>query len=233
MEILPYLAVTGAELRENPTFPYPIAWLSCQFSARHQGLSNLPTALPRNSMVIISDQIPFQGHDIALMYQQVMQLISFESPSKILLDFQREHTEGLEELVDAFLQLPCPVAVSEAYSHNRDCPVFLSCPPLHIPLTDYLQPWKHREIWLEIAPAGALYRITESGCTVTPCPIKTEDSFPHRNSSPPLRYGLSETEDAVIFHLQRGKEEIDSMLKQAERCGIHTAVGLYQELHKL
>ncbi len=233
MEILLYLAVTETELRNNPTIPYPIAWLSCHFSARHQGLSNLPTALPRNSMVIISDQIPFQDHDIELMYQQILQLISFESPSKILLDFQREFSENLEEFVDRFLQLPCPVAVTETYCHNRDCPVFLSSPPLHISLGEYLNPWKNREIWLEIAPAEAYYRITESGCTVTPCTVKTKTPFPHCNRFPPVKYDIQTEEDAVVFHLQRGKEEITAILTDAERYGIPTAVGLYQELRKL
>ena len=63
MAIAPFLAMTGAEMRNNSVLPDKIAWMACHFSPYGTGLSNLPKNLPAGSLLMVDDITPPHGHD--------------------------------------------------------------------------------------------------------------------------------------------------------------------------
>ena len=136
-----YLAMTAAELRQNPPKSNEIAWMACHFSPYATGLSNCPKQLPPGAMLILNDRTPVCGHDPALVAAQLQDLVENLKCSRVLLDLQRPGESLTESIVDAVLSaLPCPVAVSECYGRDLTCPVFLPPVPLLMSPEDYLAP---------------------------------------------------------------------------------------------
>ena len=230
MGILRYLAMTAGELQSKPQPDFPVAWMSCHFSPNNSGLSNIPTSLPANSMLILDDCFPFQNHDKNIIADQLTEIFSRFQIKKLLLDFQRPKTEDLINLhAHLCATLPCAIAVTESYAEKNDCTVFLSPPPLHRALKDHIAPWKAREIWLEIAPATACYTVTENGCREE-ADSPSEENYLHHDEILHVNYQITAWHDRVEFRLRRTQSEIAHLLKEAETLGISTAVGLYQEL---
>ena len=152
MSINLYLAMTAAEFSSKGKFHSEIAWMACHFSCYGTGLTNLPTALPKGSMVIVNDRTPPWGHDAQKILWQLSDLAHQFSVSRFLLDFQRPGDPETKAIVKALVQsLPCPTAVSDIYAKDLPCPVFLPPGPLHKPLQEYISAWEGREIWLEAA----------------------------------------------------------------------------------
>lgn len=233
MAIPLYLAMTAAEFQADIPLPDAMAWMACHFSSYGTGLSNCPTSLPQGAMLIVNDRTPIHGHSPEVICNQLQELVSEFHLEKILLDFQRPGEQETQALVDILTsQLPCAVAVSEAYTGDGSYPVFSPPPPLHIPLKDYLAPWDGREIWLEAAAICASYTITEKGCRIcTEFPVDS-DTLSLQDTDLHCRYRLDIQRDAACFLLQRSKEEVRQQLQEAEALGVTTAVGLFQDLGK-
>ena len=139
MAIQTFLAMTGAEIGISPLLPPEIAWMACQFSPYGTGLSNLPRQLPPGSLLILDDMTPIRGHDPALICDQLAELTAVLKCSGILLDFQHPDCAETAALAKYLTEaLPCPVAVSEPYAAELDCPVFLPPVPPDVSLANHI-----------------------------------------------------------------------------------------------
>lgn len=220
-----FLAQTAAEIRQQLPKNTQKAWMACHFSPYGTGLSNLPEQLPEGSMVIVNDRTPVAGHDPQRIASQLAQLVQAGNIGHVLLDFQRPGEAQTVAIAKAIVGgLACPVGVSELYAKDLQCPVFLPPLPLHMPLADYIAPWKEREIWLELMPDCAAYTVTENGCTKTAC--DATGTFPHFDAQACCRYRTEVLADAVRFTLVRGAEELEQLRNRTE---ISCFVGLYQQ----
>jgi hypothetical protein len=222
-----YLAMTAAEFEKSSYPPPKIAWMACHFSAYGTGLSNFPTALPEGSILIVNDRIPICGHDPALIAEQLQELVDSLGCSRVLLDFQRPTDGETAALVKAVLEtVPCPVATSPRYAEDLSCPVFLPPVPLLQSPQDYLQPWNHREIWLELAREEATYTVTEDGCVCHP--MEESVVLPHTDENLCCRYAIAPLENRVDFPIRK---DLDMLIAALEKLPQVTClVGLYQEL---
>ena len=224
-----FLAMTGAEISRSFSLPPKIGWMACHFSPYALGLSNLPTILPADSLLMVNDVTPIHGHDPEVIAQQLSSCVQRLQCSGVLLDFQRLENEETAALA-AFLvkQLPCPVIVSEGYSANIDCPILLPPLPHHVPLEEYIAPWQGRDIWLEVAMDAEALLVTESGVAIS----SLLHSIPEGGYEDPAlhcHYRMELSDNSARFTLWRTKEDIDTLLKEAEEKMITAAVGLYQE----
>ena len=229
MAVAPFLAMTAAEFCGSSFLPAKIGWMACHFSPYSVGLSNLPQFLPEGSLLIVNDVTPIHGHDPEIVVRQLRSCVETFRCSGVLLDFQREDTEETMLMAKEIVHtLSCPVAVTEGYAENLSCPVFLSPLPHHIPLADWINPWQDREIWLEVALDAEEILLTEAGASVSPLfHINSEDGF--IDTELHCHYRIDLAEDSVKFSLWRTKEDIASLLEEAESMNIRTAVGLWQE----
>lgn len=229
MAIKGYLAMTAAEFRWFSPKNQNIAWMACHFSPYGTALSNLPTALPENSLLILNDRTPICSHDPELITCQLALLVEKFSCSGLLLDFQRPGEPETAALVEHLLQhLPCPTSVSHLYAADLDCPVFLPPVPIDTPAEEYLTPWSGRDIWLEAALDGCTLELTESGCPQKPLSGPIRDD--HADEILCCHYQIEITPASAIFRLHRTEDDLHLLLRRAESCGVSHAVGLYQEL---
>lgn len=130
-------------------------------------------------------------------------------------------------MAEELVALDFPVCVSECYARDLECPVFLPPLPLTVPLSDYIRPWKDREIWLDAALSCEQITVTDQGSSVkatefTQCPFSDQELHCH--------YRIVKKDDSVVFTLQRTKDDLNDLLAEADNLGITAAVGLYQEL---
>lgn len=230
--VLPlYLAVTGAEISAFSCNRFPMAYMACHFSPYTLGLTNIPDTLPENSMLILTDRMPCQGHSADLVAQQLRDIVEQHRCESLLLDFQRPRSPESEAMVDRIVQsLPCPVAVTESFAPGLSCPVFLSPAPLHMPLAAYLSPWQGREIWLEAALEQEVAILTQQGCECIPQfpPDGLTDGFYDETLC--CQYRTMITPDRITFTLFDTHESLGKKLELAQSLGVARAVGLWQEL---
>lgn len=234
MAIAPFLAMTAAEMQNQSVLPPKIAWMACHFSPYGLGLSNLPKTLPPGSLLMVDDITTPRGHDPVLIAEQLTFCAKNLQCIGILLDFQRQNSPETEAMAKYLTEvLPCPTALSECYAGDLDCPVFLPPVPPSVAPETHFAPWKGREIWLEISLWGEILTLTDQGCTVTPlpCPDPNREGF----SEPKLHchYTIETKENSAGFTLWRNWDDIQELLEEAETLGVTTAVGLFQELHRL
>lgn len=230
MAIRPFLAMTGAEMRNFPHDSQGICWMACHFSPYGLGLSNLPQVLPPGSLLMVDDITPIRGHRPDIITTQLVEAVNRLGCAGVLLDFQRPESEATAALAAQLIAaLPCPVAVSDLYARNLDCPVFLSAPPCHVPTKEHFAPWQGREIWLELSTGAELLTVDQHGCQTEalPCP---PDGGGFEDRALHCHYLTEVREDAAAFTLWRTHEDLAELLKAAENSGVTTAVGLYQEL---
>ena len=224
-----YLAMTGAEFCAADKLPSKTAWMACHFSPYGTGLSNLPGALPEGSMLILNDRTPIHGHDPRLVASQLKECAEKRKAACVLLDFQRLGCAGTSAIAEAVVNgLSCPVGVSEPYAGGLDCPVFLPPTPPDTPLSDYLSPWRGREVWLEAALTCDTITITPDGASrasAFPPP-----SLPHLDPTLHCRYAITLGDGAAQFTLCRTADTLPGLLEEAESLGVTQAVGLFQEL---
>ena len=228
-----YLAMTAAELSSSAQIPRELAWMACHFSPWSQGLTNIPDTLPPGAILILNDREPCQGHSPDLIVQQLTDAVRKLGCESVLLDLQRPPEPEAMAIVSAITAaLPCPVAVSEPYAQEFDCPVFLPPSPLHVPLGEHLAPWTGREIWLEAALCQEDAVVTPGGVTYVPQfpPERLAGGFAEDTLCCNYRTKLSESE--VRFTLYDTQESLEKKLEQARTLGVTRAVGLYQELGK-
>ena len=227
MAIHPILAMTGHEIRETEVLPTKIAWMACQFSPHDTGITNLPTHLPDDAMIILSDENPIHNHDPQRIADQLFRL----RPGSVLLDFQRPRNEPAALIAQTLVQaLPCPVGVSPPYAKEFPCPVFLPPVPPHILLEDHIRPWNGHEIWLELALDASQITITAEGSTLRPILFAEPAENPHHDERLHCHYFIREEPDALRFYLYRTREDVASMLSSVQNPNITHAIGLFQEL---
>lgn len=229
MAIAHYLAMTAEEMAAAPLPPHP-AWMACHFSAYSTGLSNLPDALPEQSLLILNDRVPIHGHDAERICKELRGILDRFHCTKLLVDFQNPVTQEAEELIRQLISaLPCKIAVTANYQ-QEGAAIFLPPVPATVPLREHIAPWNGSEIWLETSLEGQNIRLTQKGAAITPL-IHTETGNTHKDTGLHCRYTIQEEEEnAVCFHCWRTQEELTSLLAEAETLGITTAVGLYQEI---
>ncbi len=233
MAVCQHLAMTAAEIYGTAQLPAQLAYMACHFSAYGTGLSNVPTQLPKDSLLILNDRMPICGHDHALIVQQLQQLVQTLQCCGVLLDFQRPDYPELAPLAAIIADtLPCPVAVSSLYARELSCPVFLPPVPLHKPLDTYIAPWEGRPIWLEGALDAACITVTEQGSQITPMPYKEPSSHALTDAALHCIYETKVTQEAVTFHLYRNKAQLEALLEEATALGVSKTIGLYQQFRR-
>ena len=223
-----YLAMTASEMSSSDTTPANFAYMACHFSSCTQGLSNLPSSLPNNSILILNDNFPCQGHCPGLVSDQLAEIIEKFHCESLLLDFQRPPDPESEAIVEKILSsLPCPVTATPGFCKDT---VFLPPCPLHLPLEEYLLPWKDREIWLEAALCQEDAVVTREGTKFIPQfpPEDLMDGFFDHTLS--CRYKIKTAEDQITFTLFDTPESLAEKLELAQALGVSRAVGLWQEL---
>ena len=229
MGLTRFLAATAGELSECKSIAFPIAWMACHFSSSGAGISNLPQTLPRGSLILLDDSMPFQDHDPQKIAEQLLALSDSLHPKGFILDFQRQNSEENKTLAKFLAQtLPCPVAVSDLYAESLSGPVFLSTPPLWAPLKDHIVPWSNREIWLEAVHTQEVLTLTQDGCHREET-IVTDEPLPYKNEQLHCQYDFCLEKDRAVFTLRRTEQELSSLLHSAESFGITTAISLYQQ----
>lgn len=233
MAVCQHLAMTAAEIYGAVQLPGQLAYMACHFSAYGTGLSNIPSQLPKDSLLILNDRMPICGHDHALIVQQLEQLVQTLQCCGVLLDFQRPEYPELTTLAKTIADaLPCPVAVSSLYAQDLFCPVFLPPVPLHKPLATYIAPWHDRVIWLEAATDAERITVTEQGSEIMLLPYTEPSPDALTDTALHCTYETKITQDAITFHLYRTKAQLEALLDEAETLGIAKTIGLYQQLRR-
>ena len=229
MAIVPYLAMTASEFHAGSPLPCPAAWMACHFSPYGTGLSNLPPALPKGSLLILNDRTPVFGHSPERISQQLAEAAERLECSGILLDFQRPGEERTQAITAAIAALSCPVAVTPPYAEGLDCAVFLPPPPMTTPLQNHLAPWQGRTIWLEAALQQQCVRVDKAGSTALPW---DGDSLPcpHTDDLLHCAYRTEVHSDHIDFFLCRDAVQLRALLEEGQQLGIRRFVGLYQQL---
>ncbi len=226
-----YLAMTAGEYEGAQTLPDHIGWMACHFSCYGLGLSNLPRNLPEGAMVILNDRTPVCKHDPQRILEELNDLLQALKPSRFLLDFQRPGQEQTQLIARVLSEeLSCPVGVSEQYAKELNCPVFLSSPPLHVNLKEYLQPWQGRTIWLEAVLDTETITVTREGSSFSQETVQELDVPFFEETDLHCNYHIHIREDAAVFTLQRDREQLGRLLDEAQESGVELAVGLYQQL---
>lgn len=223
-----YLAMTCAEFTSAAALPPKIAWMACHFSPYGTGLSNLPDAMPENSLIILNDRIPIHGHQPEQILAQLNACVKKQNARGVLLDLQRPGAAETQMLAEVLVrELPCPVGVAEPYAADLDCPIFLPPAPLDVPLSDYLAPWQGREIWLEAALDCEEITVTSTGASrahgFAPPELQHLDPALH------CRYAITLAQNHAKFTLCRTADTFPALLEEAQALSVTMAVGLYQE----
>lgn len=223
------LAMTAAEFLCCQNLPSSVGWMACHFSSSGSGLSNLPSALPQNSILMVDDHIPFCGHDPETIARQLTEMARNFHLQVIILDFQRE-AEPATRALAALLhrQLPCSVVITPDYA-PPDAPILLPPCPLNTPLQKHIADDTGREIWLEIALEGLVMCIDKAGCHTSPVPYTDSKNFPHWDKEICCHYTITPSQNSVSFHLQRSRADLQKLLEIAPSLGIVHAIGLWQE----
>ena len=223
-----FLAVTAMQL--ETVCPKRIAYMACHFSAGGAGLSNIPRSLPKDSILLLDDSMPVQGHDPKAVAAQLNELVDRFSLQAVLLDFQRPPTQASQEMVSAILHnCRCKAAVTPAYA-KVGFGVFLPPPPPNKSLAEHLMPWKKYGVFLELALEDLEITVTKAGSrfsyvsAATPLPLADARLHCH--------YGVTVFPGKAVFTLSRSREDLAALARQAEALGVIATVGLYQELQQ-
>lgn len=229
MAFVLYLAMTAAEFHTESPLPCPTAWMACHFSPYGTALSNLPSELPKGSLLILNDRTPVFGHSPERIAQQLAETAEQFECSGILLDFQRPGEDQAHAIAAAIASLPYPVAITPQYADGLECAVFLPPPPMTTPLKTYLAPWQGREIWLEAALEQQSVRVDRAGSKVHPW---DGDSLPcpHTDEVLHCTYRIEVHSDHIDFFLRRNEAQLQALLNEGAQLGISRFVGLYQQL---
>lgn len=230
MKIPLFLAMAAPELAGCGKLPDHTAWLACHFSPSGSALSNIPAALPAESLLILDDSIPFHQHHPQAILQQLENTISKLQIQGIVLDFQRSVTLELRDLTQLLQnRLACPVAAPPAYS-NTTSPLFLPPVPLHQTPQKYLSPYHDREIWLETALDTSFVHIHMNGCHIEPEPHGTTYELPRQSPHFFAHYRVSCHPEKVVLQLQRTRQDLAQLSEEVSHLGVTRLIGLWQEL---
>ncbi len=224
-----YLAMTMAEIQNCQPAPPHCAFMACILSSGGTGLSNIPSALPPNTLLMLNDSVPPAGHRISEITQQLSQAVSHLHPDGILLDFQRPFYPWLGELTQTLCRdLPCSVAVTPIYEKFGGDYLFL--PPISPDqeIGTVLNTWKGKRIWLELSAEALKLTLEETGCLresdlspLSPHPLYDERLCCH--------YEIRVTDQKAIFHLHRTPEDQLKLLEICSSLGVEAGIALHQE----
>lgn len=229
-----YLAMTQTEFANFLPSDDNIGWLGCRLSPWGTGVDRLPPSLPPGSLLIMTDEIPFQDHDPARISAELHQVLGSMNCTGLLLDYQQPRNASLAELARQLTSaMPCPVIVSEAYAVTANAPVFLSPCPHHIHLRDHIAPWAGREIWLDLARDAETITLTREGSFPSPLPPGEVPKDGHCDRKLHCHYRAEVAENIARFILWRTKEDLYALVQEAESLGIQKFVGLHQELQDI
>lgn len=231
MEIRRFLAMTGHEIARCNPLPPSIGWMSCHFSD-NGGITNLPNALPPHSLLILDDSVPPKNSDPHRIREIISTQLHKHNCYGLLLDFQRRDLPENLAIAEALVSLPFPVAVSEPYVRGLTCPIFLPPVPPDTPLREYLQPYRGREIWLELALDTLQLELTPKGCARNHIE-RSKKRLPFSDTALHCHYRIDCEENCATFTLQRTKEDLLALQEESESLGVTYAVGLYQELMEI
>ena len=230
MEIPFYLAMTASEFAGCSTLPQKAAWMACHFSPYGTGLTNLPTSLPTGSILILNDRIPILHHDQSRITEQLHMTIDAMNCSALLLDFQQQDVEKLQDLtIHLTGSLPCPVASTQWYARDHAGPVFLPPCPHHVHLEEHIRDWNDREIWLDLAIDSTILTLTPDGSRESSLPPEQIPDCGFHDDPLHCHYKIETGEDFARFTLWRTTEDLSTLSQEADRLGIRLTVGLYQE----
>lgn len=226
-----YLALTSQEFRTCSTTPESVAWMACQFSSTGKGLTNLPEQLPKNALILLTDQLPPTEHDPMLVADQLLNVAKALEIYGVILDFQREHNPKCEQIASVITnRLPCPVIVTPAYQHIGNGPVLLPPVPLNCTLENHLKKYSSRACWLEMDPEGCEYILTEAGCTIQPLTKPLSEPIFY-DSALRCHYHIQLSPRQAVFSLQRTEEDWKALLEDAKNMGVAQTIGLYQQFY--
>ena len=224
-----YLALTDWEYRYCRQLPEHIGWMACNFSSCNEGLANIPLQLPEGSLLLLSDQLPPQGHDPNTVAQQLRSAAENLKLSGVMLDFQRPYSEETANMVMHIQNaLTCPAAVTATYCHDWHGAVCLPPVPVDEAMEEYLNPYAGRQIWLEIENSGEELVLTADGCHRQPLSHGLQQTI-FEDARLCCHYSIRVFQDKAVFSLQRSPEDIRHLLEKAQAFGVSLAVGLYQE----
>ena len=228
-----YLAITGQEFPLFTDFPSTLCYLACHFSASGIGLSNLPTVLSPGAIISIDDSTPIVNHNLSAVSRQINDLVEKFQPCGILLDLQRPDNPYAPDMIEAIIHAAsCPVAVSHIYAKDHNCAVFLPPLPFRMSVSEYLQPWIGKEIWLEVGSDKEIAIITEKGlCTERVYSIP--DNCNHfREPSLLCHYSTHIKPDHIALYFHRTAQDLEELQAQATELGVTKFLGLWQQLRQ-
>lgn len=223
-----YLGATAAEMANFFDSSQKPAFMACHFSPASSGISNIPLALPPESLLLLDDETPPSGHDAARVIRELSRAAKDLGCSGVYLDFQREGYPILGEIAAMAEDFPCPIAVSKLYSGGNRLAVVLPPLPVDVSLAAYIAPWKGREIWMEAALGKVTLTLTKEGCREEPLLTVPEQGL--REERLCCHYTVSRREDAAVFRLWRTYEDLLDLAQKGEALGIKHTLGLYQEI---
>ena len=201
--VLPlYLAMSAVEMRP---IPHP-AFLVLEDSQTP----------PAGVLPVITDAFPPDRQTLLRLCQ---------GRDAVLLDFERPPTAQVREMIR---DLPCPAGAPPGYAHEG--PLFLPPAPLHVPMEEYLSPWKGREIWLEAALQRQVVTVTAEGCTVFPPCTNTDFEGGFYSEKLQCRFRQNFSENQAVFTLFDTPDTLRIKLDRAGELGVTRAIGLFQEL---
>lgn len=206
-----------AQLPEEAEAAPGAAWLLCPFGPDFR----LPEP-PKEGTLIFTDSIAYSGQRPEDILQGKSAL--FACSAGLVLDFQRPATLEARRFVEALRHmLPCPVACPPEYAEGG--PVFL--PPLvpHIPPETQLEPWKGRDIWLDLSPCPTGLLLTAAGCREEPGAIPPEPGFGEEGLLCHYRIDIPAQKE-VRFTLWRTRADL---LALAQRPEVGHCIALRQE----
>lgn len=225
MEFKTYLAMTAREMEQTPEKPKDIAYIGCFFIPQAPWIGGIPTHLPLDSLLILDDRTapcPEALDAIPAFLSPILQQLA---PAGFVLDFQHPNLSVQQELSESLIKsLPCPVIVSDLYARSLSCPVFVSAPSPHLSLSEYLSPWKGREIWLEEACDEVMLTLTDEGCSLSHPRKLPEGSWFSQDS---IRYLSRIFPHKAEFYITRGEEQLEIYRSQAKSLGVQSTIGLF------
>ena len=227
-----YLATTAQEFTQFKELPSTLCYMACHFSSSGTGLSNLPGQLPSGSILCIDDCTPITNHCKAQVSAQIRELIYRLNPCGILLDFQRPDNPYTLDMIESILG-SCddyPVSVSHIYAKDFNCPVFLPPLPFRLTVSEYLQPWSNREIWLELGNDKEMAIITENSFGAEQVYSIPHGGNPFRESSLLCHYTTHIKQDHIAVYFQRTIQDLEELQIQATQLGVTKFLGLWQQL---
>ena len=241
MSIPLYLAMTAADFSSCSRLPPHVAWMACHFSASGTGLSNQPNSLPPESLLILDDQIPWNGHSLEQECRETAALLQKTGAEGILLDFERPPTE--ETLAMAILltrhctAVGTAIGMPELYAQLPEAAIFLPPLPCYQTPAQALSHYGGRELWLEASGNGCRLEVGAQGTQIIPesPDLLQVESTQHALFQDPgllCQYFTEKTEEGIRINLFDIPGSLQEKLDACEEFGATRAVAPWQQMRQ-